>query len=571
MDPKLPHGDESPAKGSPADSAPRRNLSARLEALGNRLPDPITLFAAGALAVVLLSHWAAQAGWSVEKRIVRTHQVPIADSQGNPLLDPSSGEILLRPAIDPASGAPRRERVVVRVEAVDLLSASGLYWMLSSCVDNFKNFPPLAIVLVGMLGIGVAERSGFLPVLLRATLLRAPPALLAPAVFFAGVMSSLGLDAGYVVLPPVAAALFLAAGRPPLAGIATAFAGVSAGFGANLAITGIDPLLAGLTERGAQILDGGYRVATTCNWWFAAVSTVVLTGVGWAVTSTWVEPRLRRRPASDSDSRGDVPLPGAQSDPLSPQERRGLLWGLSVLAAVLAAAAAATWIPGAPLHGSAGKFPRWVEAIVPLLFLGLLLPGIAYGVAAGSVRSDRQVADMLGGTMAAMGPYIAIAFFAAQFIAYFDHSHLGEMFAIAAGSRLAELALPSTPLIIAFIAVAALANLLIGSMSAKYAFFAPVFVPLLMQLGIAPELTQAAYRVGDSVTNVITPLNPYFIIVLALLRRYDPEAGLGTLIATMLPYAVALGLAWTTLLACWMLLGIPLGPAGPLALPPAGS
>ena len=212
----------------------------------------------------------------------------------------------------------------------------------------------------------------------------------------------------------------------------------------------------------------------------------------------------------------------------------------------------------------AGRFPRWVSAIVPLLFLGFAIPGLAYGIAAGSIKSDRDAAKIMGETMAGMGPYIVLAFFAAQFVEYFRYSGLGEMLAIAGGGILAAAALPAPVLMIAFVGVVALANLFIGSMSAKYAFFAPVFVPMFMQVGISPELTQAAYRVGDSISNVITPLNPYVVIILVFLQRYVPKGGIGTLVALMIPYAVAFGIAWSILLVTWMLLGVPLGQGGPL-------
>ncbi len=502
------------------EGATRATLLERLERLGNRLPHPITLFALGAAAVMVVSHIAVARGWSVES----------------------------------AKGV---------VEPVSLLDTEGLYWALSSSVDNFKNFPPLAIVLVGMLGIGLAERSGFLPTLLRASLSRVPPALLTPMVFFVGVLSSFTLDAGYVVLPPIAATLYLGAGRSPLVGIAVVFAGVSAGFSANLWVTGLDPMLAGLSTAGAQVVDESYRVAATANGWFIIASTFLLTGVGWAVTAWFVEPRLTSRAA-------DAGGPAAQAtgdNALSAREWSALKVGCAAFLGTAALFLAATWIPGAPLYGDAGRFPRWVEAIVPILFVSLFIPGLAYGIRAGSIRGDRDVAAMLGDTMASMGPYIVMAFVAAQFIAYFSHSHLGEMLAVAGGNWLLEAALPPALLVIALVATTAVANLFIGSMSAKYAFFAPVFVPMFMQVGISPELTQAAYRVGDSVTNIITPLNPYLVIILVFMQRYDRNSGLGTLVSLMLPYALAFGIVWTALLLVWMAVGLPLGPGGPLWLP----
>jgi aminobenzoyl-glutamate transport protein len=512
----------------------------RLEALGNALPDPATLFLIGALLVIGVSHAAVVAGWSVEKTVPRPVRAPVLDARGMPFVDPVSGEPVTVAVLDEGTGHARRELATVRIEPRSLLTRDGLYWALASMVNNFKDFPPLAVVLVGMLGIGVAERSGFLPALLKASLLKAPRALLTPLVFFVGVMSSMTLDAGYVVLPPIAVYLYRAAGRSPLAGLAAVFAGVSAG-----------------------IVDPDYRVAETCNWWFLIASTFLLTALGWGVTAVQVERRLRDKPPEQGG-----PLPEAEAQAgtqrLDGPQRRGLAWGVAVAALCLAAVVGAARVPGSPLYSAPGEASRWVGAIVPLLFLSFFLPGIAYGLAAGGLRSDRDVARLLGETMAAMGPYIVMAFFAAQFIAYFSHSHLGEMLAISGGKLLTRAALPLPLLVIAFVLVVAVGNLLIGSMSAKYALFAPVFVPMFMQVGISPELTQMAYRIGDSVSNVITPLNPYVVLILVVMRQFMPRAGVGTLVAVMLPYTVVFTIGWTALLLAWMALGIELGPAGPL-------
>ncbi len=539
---------------------PSGSLLNWIERVGNALPDPATLFALGALVVALGAQVAVATDWAVVKSESRPVTAPVLDASGEPILG-ADGAPLARPVLD-ASGRPEMARVETQVRAHSLLSADGIYWMLESLVENFTAFPPLGVVLVGMLGIGLAERTGFIGTLLQAVLVGVPAGLLTPAVFFVGVMSSMGLDAGYVVLPPVAAALYAAAGRSPLVGIAAVFAGVSAGFSANLFITSLDPLLAEFSTASARLVDPGYEVAASANWWFMIFSTWLLTAVGWAVTAWWVEPRFARKSPAEG---GPDPAAARSADAsLSQSERRGLRW--AVLAAVAAAIVfvAATWLPGAPLHGLDGKFPRWVRVIVPLLFLGFLLPGAVYGFVTGRLKNDRDVAVIFGETMAAMGPYIVLAFFAAQFIAWFAHSNLGEMLAISGGRMLAEAGLPTALLVIAFIGVAAVGNLFIGSMSAKYAFFAPVFVPMFMQAGVSPELTQAAYRVGDSVTNVITPLNPYVVIILTLAQRYLPRAGIGTLVALMLPYAAAFTLVWSAALALWVSAGLPLGPEGPL-------
>jgi aminobenzoyl-glutamate transport protein len=506
----------------------------RIEGAGNRLPDPATLFLAGTLAVMLLSQLAVSLDWSVVKSV-----------QGD--------------------GAPVAELVT----PVTLLDADGLWWLLSNLVGNFVDFPPLGLVLVGLLGIGVAERSGLLPVVLRRLIGAAPDAMLVPATVLIGILSSLALDAGYVVLPPLAAGLFLAAGRSPLAGIAAATAGVTAGFSANLFITGLDPLLAGLSTAGAQILDPGYRVAVTANWWFMLVSTLVLTLAGTVATRWLVEPRLAvAGPAGDGAGHDE---PAGAEAPAEGREERGLRFAGLALLALIALIAALTLIPGAPLHGEGARFPRWMEVMVPLLLLVFLTLGLAYGIGAGTIRSDRDAVTMMAETMRGMGPYIVLAFFAAQFIACFSHSRLGEMLAVGGGAWLAGLDVAPAPLVLAFVGLVMLGNLIMGSASAKYAFFAPVFVPMFMQAGISPELTQAAYRVGDSVTNGITPFNPYLVIILVFVRRYLPEAGLGTLLALMLPYALVFAPVWALLLGLWVSAGWELGPGGPLYYPLQGS
>lgn len=505
-----------------------------IERTGNRLPDPATLFLIGTLVVIVASQLAVTFHWSVAKRSIA----------------------------DPV--APGGQALAEHFHATSLLSADGIWWLLSHLIENFITFPPLAIVLVGMLGIGLAERSGFLPALLRHLIARVPERLLTPCVVLLGIMSSIALDAGYVVLPPIAAALYLAAGRSPLAGIAAVFAGVSAGFSANLFITAIDPLLAGLTQAGAEVINPGYRVAVTANWWFMMASTIVLTLTGWAVTAWFVEPRLPQT-APEIRARNESP----SYVPVSPAiEARGLSIAALSLTIALIIVVTLIVIPGAPLHGEGKHFPRWVEATVPLLFLLFFIPGIAYGISVRTVQSDKDVARMLGATMAGLGPYIVMAFFAAQFIESFKYSGLGGMLAMGGGQALAEAHVPTTLLLYGFLLLVMGTNLLIGSASAKYAFLAPVFVPMFMQVGISPELTQVAYRVGDSVTNVITPLNPYMIIILVQVQKYVRGSGLGTVVALMLPYALVFAFIWSVLLGVWLAMDLPLGPGGGLTYNP---
>lgn len=489
---------------------------ARIERAGNRLPEPAVLFAAGLGVVLLVSHLVAWWGVSVAR--------------------PDSGEA---------------------IQARSLLTSDGLWWLISNLVENFVTFRPLGLVLVAMIGMGLAERSGLFSAAFRRAMHRLPPRLLTPGILVLGIL--LAADPGYIILPPLAAYLFALRGRPPLAGLAVAAAGVAAGFSANYIITYLDAMLAGLTETGARILAPEYTVAVTANWWFMAVSALVLPLVGWLVTARWVEPRLAAQ-GSGSASRADAS--DASDEGLSPQ--RGLRWAGAALLGVIAGLAALIAVPGAPLHGSGENAPRWMEALVPILLVVFAAPGLAYGLGAGTIRSDRDVGNMLNGSMEVMAPFIVLAFFASQMIAAFDYSRLGDMLAVVGGQGLAGLSLPPVLLMVGFVLVVMVGNLLMGSASAKYALLAPVFVPMFMQTGISPELTQAAYRVGDSVSNPICPLNPYLVVILTFMRRYKPDAGLGTLVAIQLPYTLAFAAVWLVLLAAWIAAGWPLGPGGPL-------
>lgn len=493
-----------------------------IERLGNRLPDPTTLFVLFAVIVVVASSLAARAGTWV------TH--------------PGTGE---------------------RVAALDLLNAAGLRRMLGQAVSNFAAFPPLGTVLTTMIGAGVCEKSGLFAALLRQVTRSVPRSALTAALVFAGVNASAAGDAGIVVLTPLGALLFAGVGRHPLAGLVTAFVGVTGGFSANLVITTLDPLLAGLTETGARIVDPRYRVEATANYYFMIASTFLLTAIGTIVTHRWVEPRLGKW----------TPPPGLELDsgelgPLSPRERRGVVWALSSVAVLGALLLAATVPAGAPLRTPSGGLTPFFDGLVAIVTLAFLVPGTVYGIAVGRIRSDKDLAQMAADSLATMASYIVLAFAAAQFVAYFAWSNLGLILAVNGADVVRAMGLTGAPLIVAFIVVSAGVDLLIASASAKWAALATVFVPMFMLLGYSPELVQAAYRVGDSISNPITPLMPYFPLVITFARRYDPKCGLGTLIASTLPYSIAFGIGWSALLGVWVSLDLPLGPGAPIHYPP---
>ncbi len=502
---------------------PRARLDRALdlvERLGNRLPDPLTLFVILGGVVLVASHLAAGAGLAV------TH---------------------------PGTGA--------RVAAVSLLGPDGLRRVLGDAVEVFAAFPPLATVLTVLIGVGVAERSGLVAAVLRQLVAVVPPRLLTATLVFAGVNASLAADAGLVVLVPLGAVLFAAAGRHPIAGLAAGFAGVSGGFSANLFLTSLDPLLAGITQAGARLVDPAYVVLPTANWWFMIASVLLLTAVGTFVGERIVEPRLGAWVPPAGVERPSAAPPG-------PRERKALVAALVTLLLVLGFAAALVVPEGSLLRGPDGGVGPLYDALVLLLTFAFFAPGLAYGVVAGTIGSDRDVARMASESMATMGGYIVLAFAAAQFVAWFGWSNLGLIVADRGADALKEAGLVGAPLLLAFMAIAIVLDLLVASASAKWAVLAPVFVPMLMLLGISPEATQAVYRVGDSVANVITPLMPYFPLILAFARRWDERAGVGTIVSAMLPFSAAFALAWGVVILVWIGLGLPLGPGAPLGYPP---
>jgi aminobenzoyl-glutamate transport protein len=495
-----------------------------IERAGNTLPDPAALF-----LILLFVVWGLSA-----------------------LLSPLSFA-----EIDPRTGDP--------IRVMNLLNGTALAEFLSRMVTTFTSFHPLGVVLVALLGVGVAEHTGFINAGLKSMLSVTSPKLLTPMLILVAVISHTAADAGYVLVIPLGAVIFYAAGRHPLAGIAAAFAGVSGGFSANFIPSSIDPLLAGLTQEAAQILAPERLVNPLSNWFFTGVSSILIVGVGWYLTDRIVEPRLR-----DVEVDGDVSdIPRMEA--LGDNERRGLRVAMVALLLGIIALTAWSWPMGSAMRSPDGELTAatapLMAGIVPLIFLFFLIPGIVYGYAAGTVKGHRDIIAGMSKAMGTMSYYIVLAFFAALFIAEFGRSNIGALLALKGASLLQALAMPGQVTIVGIILLSGFVNLLIGSASAKWALLAPIFVPMLMQLGISPELTQAAYRVGDSTTNIITPLMPYFPLVVVFGQRYVKNTGIGTLVSMMLPYSVAFLITWTAFLLGYWLLGIPLGLQAPYVYP----
>lgn len=534
-----------------------------VEWLGNLLPHPVTLFALFAFGVVLLSGLAGWLDWS---------------------------------AVDPRpEGASGRAPGGI-ITSISLMNGEGLRRIVENLVTNFTGFVPLGTVLVALLGVGVAEASGLISAAIRGLVLKAasfrpfvpgkssgsmfarayrqllkvvnflltPKILVTITIVFAGVVSNTASEMGYVVLVPLAAVVFLALGRHPLAGMAAAFAGVSGGYSANLLIGTVDPLLAGITEEAAQLIDPGYLVHPAVNWYFMIVSTFLITIVGSWVTLKIVEPKLGKYdPSIASEDLSD----DRSMEPLTADEVRGLKWaGLGVLGVslLLVLSVAPEWgVLRNPETGDVLNSP-FLRGMVTLIFIFFFVPGFIYGKVVGTMNSDRDVIDGMSKAMSSLGLYIVLVFFAAQFVAFFGWSNLGPIIAVKGAEFLIAINLTGPLVFIPFILMCCFVNLMLGSASAQWAITAPIFVPMLMLIGYSPEVIQAAYRIGDSTTNIITPMMSYFGLILAFATRYDRKLGIGTIISMMLPYTIFFLIGWIILFYVWVFgFGMPVGPEAP--------
>ncbi len=490
-----------------------------IEIVGNRLPHPATIFAMLAGIVILISAISYFLGIS---------------------------------AVHPVDGS------VVTVK--NLLSADGIRWIYTNILDNFLRFPPLGYVLVVMVGIGLAEGTGLFAIMIRALVLGAPPKLITGAVVLAGIISGLAVEAGYVILIPLGAMIFHGIGRHPMAGLAAAFCGVSGGFGANFFIGSIDPILAGISTSAAQLIIPDMVVNPAVNYYFMIISSFVVLFVGVWVTDRIVEPRL-------GNYEGTAQRFAIEQ--LTPREKKGLRWA-AISAIAFLTLLALTVIPENgllrnPETGSVLHSPFFDGIIIGIL-LFFFIPALVYGRIVGTIRNDKDMMKHIIKSMSGMGGYIVLVFFAAQFVYFFNESNLGLIIAIKGAAGLRDIGFTGPVLIASFVLLSAFINLFMGSASAKWAIIAPVFIPMLMLLDNAyhPGITQAAFRIGDSLTNLVTPMMSYFALIVTFAQKYDERYGIGTIISTMLPYTVILAIVWIATLMLWVWLGIPLGPDGPI-------
>ena len=504
-----------------------------IEWLGNKLPDPAVLFVLGIFVIWTLS--------AVCSSIVFTETLP---GKTEPI------QIGLMQHGKPLDFRPRMPKMT----------------------ESFVGFHPLGVVLVAMLGVGVADHSGFITALLKTLLTFTPKFLLTPMVLLVAVLSHTAADAGYVVVIPLAGIIFYAAGRHPLAGIAAGFAGVSGGFSANLIPCGIDPLLAGLTTTSAQLVDPEYLVNPLCNWYFTGASSFLIVTLGWLITDFVIEPKLRSSVIDGNPD--DMPK-------LPELTRRDNLGIVCALASIVVCGGLLAWwalMPGSSLQATPPEGETWelyrrltslrppaaklMGSIVPLIFIFFLIPGLVYGFISGTFKTHRDAIKGMSKAMESMGYYLVLVFFAALFIESFSESGFGALLAVKGANFLQSTNAPPAVTIAGIILLTATINLLIGSASAKWAMLSPIFVPMLMILGISPEFTQAAYRVGDSTTNIITPMMPYFPLVVVFCQRDVKNTGIGTVTSIMLPYSITFLTLWSAFLFLYWQLGLPLGIQG---------
>lgn len=488
----------------------------KVERVGNKLPDPAVIFLISLVIVWVLSAFLSNVSFS---------------------------------SIDPRTDAP----VVVN----NLLTGASLADFMSRMVVIFTGFAPLGVVLVAMLGVGVAEHSGYISAGLKRMLDVTPKALLTPSIILVAIVSHTATDAGYVLVIPLAGVIFYAMGRHPLAGIAAAFAGVSGGFSANFIPSAIDPLLQSFTQSAAHLIDPEIQINPLNNWFFNSASSLLIILVGWYLTDKVIEPRLKDTPV-DGDP-DEIP----KFDELNERQSLALRVATAAMIAGIGLLVFAAWSDDSPLRSPDGQLTSFsapiMRSIVPLIFLLFIIPGVIYGYISGTFKTTKDVIMSMSKAMEGMAYYVVMAFFCALFIDAFGKSNLGALLAIEGAQVLKSLALPSMVTIVGLIFLTAFVNLFVGSSSAKWALLGPIFVPMLMQLNISPDLTQAAYRLGDSSSNIITPLMPYFPLVVVYCQRYVKNTGIGTLLSLMLPFSITIITLWTAFLLLYWGLGLPLG------------
>jgi aminobenzoyl-glutamate transport protein len=523
-----------------------QRLFAFVERVGNKVPNPAVLFIGLCLGVIVLSQILDWLNVSVTSEVVTG-----ADVDGS----------------DDGLTVPDDYAVQTETFAIKgLLTGEGIRFMFTSFVPNFLGFTAIGVILVAMIGVGVAELSGLVGGLIRKLVAISTPRSLTYIIVFVGIVSSIAADAGYLVLVPLAATAFLSVGRNPLAGLAAGFGAVSAAFSVNILIVPADAVVVDITNEAAALVDPNAQIDLVSNLYFGIVATLFLTVVIAMITTRIIEPRLGAWDRSLADEEELAREEGPPVD--AAKEAKGLRWaGLAVLG-VLAVILALTLPPGAPLRNPEtgdiiGDSP-FMSSLIVMISAAFLAAGIAYGRAVGTVKGTDDVLAMITKSWASLISLIFLFMLIAQFIAYFDFSNMAQVAAVWLGDILEDLEPGDIWLLIGVIIVTLIVDIIMPAKIAKWAILAPIFVPLMLRLGIEPQTVLAAYRVGDSPVNVLTPLMPYFALMVVFAARYQKDAGIGTVIALMLPYALIVTVASTLFFVAWYLLGLPLGPGWPV-------
>jgi aminobenzoyl-glutamate transport protein len=528
-----------------------------IERLGNKMPDPAILFLWLCLAVILLSQALAWLDVKATYEVVSPPPAPAEETYyGGSQYPTYVGPATPEPATD-----YKVHQETTRVKG--LLSVDGVRFLFTSFVDNFRNFAAVSIILVVMIGVGLAEAAGLIGALIRKLVAVSPGGTLTFIIVLLGVISSIASDAGYLVLIPLGAVAFKSVGRHPVAGIAAAFAGVAAGFGVNFLITPLDGVLTEITNDASALAGPGHHIDLAANLYFGIVSAIFVTFVLTFISSRFVESRLGTWDPADA---GESDEEAEEIDAAA--EARGLRLALWGALAVLAAVVLLTVIPGAPLRNPEtgriiGDSPL-MDSLIVIIALIFFAAGLGYGHGAGTLKGSAQVLGSITKSWAGLAGLLFLFLLIAQFIAYFDYSNMAQVAAAQLGDLLEKADVGAVWLLLGFILVTLVVDLIMPAAIAKWAILAPIFIPLLIRLGVTPQTVLAAYRVGDSPLNVVTPLMAYFPLIVVFVKRYQKSAGIGTVVSLMLPYVLILSVAWIALFVVWYLIGIPLGPGSPV-------
>ncbi|XDZ52258.1 AbgT family transporter [Neisseriaceae bacterium CLB008] len=487
-----------------------------IERIGNKLPHPFILFLFLALLVVLLSACLSLLGVSATN--------------------------------------PKTEQLI---QVNSLLSTAGIRFMLESMVDNYMRFPPLGMIIVSLLGIGLADRVGLLSALIRRSVTKAPKSIVTFVVFVVAISGSIASDAVFIILPPLVAMIYHSLGRHPIAGAAAAYAGASAGYDASLFVTPTDAILSGITTEAARFLDPDAYVSPLDNYFFTLSSVLILATVGSLLIDKVIEPRLNRTLKIDAD----VATPTAL-DTLTPLELKAMRATGWVALAYFTFWVLALLPTASPLRNDDGGLipSTFSRAFIPILFGFFVAIGLTYGKLVGNIKTLRDIPAYMAEAIKALAPTLVLFFVISQFLAYFRWSNLGQLIAINGSIFLEHTGFQGYPLIVSFILLAASMNIFMTSGSAQWSLMAPIFVPMLMLLDYDPAFVLAMYRIGDSTTNIISPMSAYFAVVLVFMQHYKKDMGIGSLMSIMLPISLSFLCFWSLFLCLWVVLGLPLGP-----------